>query len=221
MVIPSRIKTIGNFVSENDVVADVGADHGLLELYLLAKYPNVKVVAIENKIGPYKILDNNLRCFRNIRLSLSDGLTAVDSTVNTVVIAGMGGLNIKKILNNHPAKCKKIDKFIIDAHRDIDVARKSIIKYGFKIEKEVLVYEQKKYYVISEFVKTKEAPIYSEDELQIGLKLYEDELWPNYRDYLIQTNNRTIEKIKDKVNMQDKVLKLQKFNERLLNYGKN
>lgn len=221
MVIPSRIKTIGDFVNENDVVADVGADHGLLELYLLAKYPNVKVVAIENKVGPYKILDNNLRGFKNIRLSLSDGLTAVDRTVNTVVIAGMGGLNIRKILNNHPEKCKRIEKFIIDAHRDIDVARKSVIKYGFKIEKEILVYEQRKYYVISKFVKAREVPSYHEDELTIGVKLNEDKLWPNYRDYLIENNNKTIEKIKDNKSMQDKVLKLQELNERLLNYGKN
>ena len=32
MVVSKRIKTIGDFIESGDVVVDVGADHGLLEL---------------------------------------------------------------------------------------------------------------------------------------------------------------------------------------------
>ena len=221
MYLSSRIKTIGNFVGPGEMVADVGADHGILELYLLAKYDNVHIIAIENKKGPYKILDNTLRAFRNIRLSFSDGLTAVDRTTTTVVIAGMGGLNIKHILDAYPKKVKKIKKFIIDAHRDIAIARKTLIDYGFKIETEKIVYEQGKFYVINVFTKNDQNQIYTEDEIEFGYKLYEDELWPKYKDHLIKKNNQTIEKIKDNLDMQDKVLSLKKMNERLEKYGKN
>ena len=98
MVIPSRIKTIGDFINNGDNVVDVGADHGLLELYLVAKHPNILVTAVENKIGPYKILENNLKGLKNVRLSLSDGITAVGRSTKTVVIAGMGGCEIIKIM---------------------------------------------------------------------------------------------------------------------------
>lgn len=221
MVVSSRIKTIGDFIESGDVLVDVGADHGLLELYLLAKYQDITITAVENKVGPYRILEKSLKGLKNIRLSLSDGITSVNKDTKTVVIAGMGGLNIKKILDDHPDKVKKLQKIVIDAHRDIEVARRTIINYGFEINREKIVFEQDKFYVVSEFLKAKNVPQYNDDILQIGYNLQNDELWPKYRDYLIEVNNKTIEKIKDLDNMQDKVLNLKKMNERLTKYGKN
>ena len=221
MVISSRIKTIGDFIESGDVLVDVGADHGLLELYLLAKYQDIAITAVENKIGPYKILEKSLKGLKNIKLSLSDGIASVNKDTKTVVIAGMGGLNIRKILDDHPDKVKKLQKIVIDAHRDIEVARRTIVNYGFEISREKIVFEQDKFYVVSEFLKAQNVPQYDNDILQIGNKLQNDELWPKYRDYLIDVNNKTIEKIKDLESMQDRVLSLKKMNERLTKYGKN
>ena len=216
-----RLKTIASFVGPNEKVADVGADHGLLELYLIAKDSTIQVVAIENKKGPYKILDENCKAYKNVRLAFSDGLCSVDSKVTTIVIAGMGGLNIKKILNAYPQKVKKVKKIIIDAHRDIEVARRTIVDYGFKIVTEKIVFEEGKFYVINVFEKADKKPRYTQDQYEFGYKLYKDELWPRYKQYLIDNNNNTIEKIADNPNMQDKVLELEKVNERLENYGKS
>ena len=221
MVVPQRIKTIGDFIESGDVVVDVGADHGLLEVYLIAKYPNITITAVENKIGPYKILERNLKAYKNVRLSLSDGLESVGKTTRTVVLAGMGGLNIKNILDVYPKKTKNLQKIIIDAHRDLNIARETILNYGFKINREKIVYEQDKFYVVTEFIKTETMVEQNPDLIDIGYKLYEDELWPKYKEYLLLQNNITIEKIKDIESMQDKVLSLKKMNERLQNYGKN
>lgn len=221
MIIPLRIKTIANFIDHGEKVADVGADHGLLEIYLLAKFTDVRVIAIENKKGPYENLKNNLIAFKNIRLSYSDGLTAMDRETTTIVLAGMGGLNIKKILDVYPLKTKKAKKIIIDAHRDGDIARETIINYSFRIKCEKIVYEQGKYYVISVFEKADKIPEYSKDELCFGYKLYEDELWPSYKEYLIKQNKKTIQKIGDNEKLQNKVEYLKSLNERIENYGKN
>lgn len=221
MVVSERIKTIGDFILDGDVVVDVGADHGLLELYLLAKYQNVSITAVENKIGPYKILENSLKGLKNVRLSLSDGISVVNKDTTTVVIAGMGGLNIKNILLAHPEKIKGLKKIIIDAHRDIVIARKTIISFGFRFSKEKIVFEQGKFYIVSEFIKDEKTPEINDDFIQIGYNLQNDELWPKYRDYLIEINNKTIEKIKDLDNMQDKVLALKNKNGRIMNYGKD
>ena len=221
MFLPSRLKTIGNFIEPWEIVADIGADHGLLELYLLAKSPDIKIIAIENKVGPYKNLDLTLRSFKNIRLSLSDGLEAVDKSVTTVVIAGMGGFTIKNIIEKYPEKVKHLEKIIIDAHRDQKFARKAIINLGFKIEKEKIVLEQEKFYVITEFIKSEGNFSYSDDDLEFGYKIYEDELWGKYQQYLKEKNNLTLDKIKNKDKLQDKILKIKKLNERIDNYGKN
>ena len=221
MVVSSRIKTIGDFIKPGEVVVDVGADHGLLELYLLAKSPDIQITAVENKIGPYKILETSLLGLKNVKLSLSDGITAVSKDTTTVVIAGMGGINIKNILDAYPDKVRDLKKIVIDAHRDIQIARKTIVDYGFAISKEKIVYEQEKFYVVSEFLKVNEPQKYSDEILEFGYQLYDDELWPKYKEHLILENNKTIEKIKDIASMQDKVLSLKKINERLTNYGKN
>ena len=221
MEFSSRIQTIGDFINGGEKIADIGADHGLLELYLLAKHDDIEILAIENKIGPYKILDLNLRGVNKVNISLSDGLEAVDKNIDTVIIAGMGGINIKKILNAHPEKVKNLKKIIIDAHRDTQIARETIVNYGFKIAKEKIVYDKKKFYIVMEFIKVNKAEKYSDDELQFGYKLYEDKLWPKYMKYLITRNKNIISKIKDQKGEQDKVLKLQNLNERLADYGKN
>lgn len=220
MAIPPRIRAIGEFISDGEKVADIGADHGYLEMYLLAKYSNVFITAIENKRGPFSILDNNLRGFKNIKLSLSDGLTAVDKDTTTLILAGMGGLNIKKILDKRSEKLKNITKVVTDAHRDIDVVRKTLIDYGFKISKEKIVLDDKKFYVINEFVRTANRYHYSDDEIEFGYRIYKNDLWPEYRDYLIKRNEKTIEKIKENPESQNKILKLKNINERLMNYGK-
>lgn len=221
MHLPLRLRTIGDLVKDGETVADIGADHGLLELYLIARHPDIKLLAIENKKGPYQNLKNTLFCLKNVRLSYSDGLTAIDKTITTVILAGMGGLNIKNIIDANPLKLKRVSKIIIDAHRDQDIARKTIVNYGYKISQEIIVYEEEKYYVISEFIKSDEIPSYNEYEIEIGYKLYEDKLWPNYKEYLIQKNKNVIDEIKDNPSMQDIVLELNKMNERLENYGKN
>ena len=220
MAISARIKAIGDFISGGEKVADIGADHGYLELYLLAKHSDVFITAIENKKGPFAILDNNLRGFKNIKLSLSDGLAAVDEKTTTLVLAGMGGLNIKKILDKRPEKLENITKIVVDAHRDIDVVRKAMIGYGYKISKEIVVYEDKKFYDIIEFIKADKQYRYSEDEIEFGYRIYRNKLWPQYRDHLIKKNEKTIGKIKDNPENQNKILKLKNINERLMNYGK-
>ena len=221
MEFSSRIQTIGDFIVGGEKIADIGADHGLLELYLLAKHDDIEILAIENKIGPYNILDLNLRGVSKVKMSLSNGLEAVDDNIDTVIIAGMGGINIRNILNAYPEKVKKLNKIIIDAHRDTQIARTTIVNYGFKIAKEKIVYDNEKFYVVMEFVKEDKVEKYSEDELQFGYKLYEDKLWPKYSKYLINRNKNIVCKIRNRNGEQDKVLKLQNLNERLTNYGKD
>ena len=221
MFVSSRIKAIGDFIENGDIVVDVGADHGLLELYLIAIYKNVYITAVENKAGPFKILERGLKGVKNVKLSFSDGISAVDEKTKTVVLAGMGGINIKNILDAYPEKVVRLNKIIIDAHRDMDIARKTILDYGFDFAREKIIYEQGKFYIITEFLKADKEVKYNEDDIQIGHKLYKDELWSLYKRYLTQENKKTIEKIKDVSTAQDKVLELKRMNERLAKYGKN
>ena len=116
MKISDRLKAVASLIKENANVADVGADHGLLEIYLINEGKVNSILAIENKTGPFSILKNNLKDY-DVKLSLSDGISEIDETVDTIVLAGMGGILISDILNSHKEKLTNIKQIIVDAHR--------------------------------------------------------------------------------------------------------
>ena len=165
-------------------MADVGADHGLLEIYLL-EYKNVNsILAIENKDGPFNILKNNLKDYE-VKLSLSDGIEDIDDKVDTIVIAGMGGILITNILNSHKEKLGNIKQIVIDAHRDNELVRREITNLGFYIEKEKIVYEKGTYYFVISFLKGHKD--YSDVEYEWGYRISEDPLFKQFKEDEIKT----------------------------------
>ena len=178
MKISDRLKAVASLTKENANVADVGADHGLLEIYLINEGKTNSILAIENKNGPFSILKNNLEDY-DVKLSLSDGISEIDETVDTIVLAGMGGILISDILNSHKEKLANIKQIVVDAHRDIQLVRENICKLGFYIEKEKIVYEKGTYYFVISFLKGHHD--YSLSEYEWGYKIKDDPLFEEYR----------------------------------------
>ena len=179
MKISDRLKTVASLIKEHANVADVGADHGLLEKYLLDNDKVDYILAIENKDGPFSILKNNLEDY-DVELSLSDGISKINDKVDTIVIAGMGGILISNILTSHKEKLSNIKQIVVDAHRDIELVRRNVTELGFYIEKEVIVYENEEYYFVISFLKGSRK--YSESEYEWGYKIKEDPLFEKYRE---------------------------------------
>lgn len=144
-----RLETIIKHINTNDIVADIGCDHGYL-LKLAIEQKNIKKgYAIDNKVGPLDSAKNNLKLFNNIEFILSDGLLNVNcNDINCVVIAGMGGMLIQKIIFDSLDKFKNINKLILCPNRNIDKLRLFLTSQGFKIVDEDIIYEFGQYYEI-------------------------------------------------------------------------
>ena len=100
MKLSKRLQTIYDMVPKG-LAADVGADHGKLVISLFKNGIIEKGYAIENKQGPYQRLVQAIKeegVIDNIIPLLSDGIRDIPDYVHTVIIAGMGGDNILKIL---------------------------------------------------------------------------------------------------------------------------
>lgn len=194
MVLSKRLQTVADVIRKHSSVFDVGADHGLLEKYLIDNYLVEHVVAVENKIGPYKQLENNLKGYKNVTLLLSDGIRDLPSNVNVVVLAGLGGLKIVDILSKNKDKLQNIEQIVVDAHRDIPYLRKEIINLGYKIEKEKIVYENKFFYFVISFLKGRAN--YSDDEIEFGYEINKDSLFVSYKENYISENIEIVNKIK-------------------------
>lgn len=161
-----RLNEIVNFIDQNDVVADIGCDHGYL-LELAIKRKNIKkCYAIDNKMGPLNSAKRNLEKYKNIEFVLSDGLLSVDGDFNTVVIAGMGGMLINKIFNDSLSKFLNVDKIIVAPNKNIDKVRYTFTNKGFKIFDESIVFEDGVFYEIIVFIKGEQT--LSEKELYFG-----------------------------------------------------
>ena len=193
MQIPKRLQVIGNLIPEGAYVADIGADHGLLEQFIALHLKDYHILAIENKEGPLNALRAQAECLKNVIISRSDGMNKVTSEYDTIVLAGMGGDNIINILIRDVSKLKKVKQIIVDAHSFIPKVRAKLIELGFAMDYEEIVYEAGVYYIIISFKRNTLDKHFSKDEIDFGYKLYLDPLFSDYKKYMIEKYKTLLE----------------------------
>lgn len=104
----ARLRAVADLVRRGAPVADVGADHGLLGVALLREGLVPRVLALDLRPAPLAAAASlarrhGLEDGHRLELRLSDGLAALrPGEVETVVIAGMGGALIRRLLERAP-----------------------------------------------------------------------------------------------------------------------
>ena len=145
-----KLEAICNLVDGN-VVADIGCDHGYLAIYLALKKQNIYVYACDVRQSPLNMAKKNALKYgvkEKICFIISDGLRNVPKDVNCVVVAGMGGrLILRIVLETYWAKNCNI-KFILQPQSFIYHCRYNLYLNGFEIVKEVPVVQKGRCYVI-------------------------------------------------------------------------
>ena len=152
------------------VTADIGSDHGKLMIALFNDGRIPKGYAVENKKGPYDRLvkalkDENIE--DDVVPLFSDGISDLPISVSTIVLAGMGGETIIKILSSHLEKLRNVQTIIVDAHTSTPKLRKYISDLGYIIADERMVKEDGIFYEIIKFIKS-DIAFYSESDIEFG-----------------------------------------------------
>jgi len=146
-----RLQQIAEIISKGAYFVDVGSDHAYLPCYVCLLDPTAKAIAGEVREGPYKrALEtiNNYQLHDQIQVRLGNGLDVIDEKVNDVVIAGMGGSLISKIISNGKKKLSKIDRFIVQPNNHANYVRETLRKYQFTLSKEFILEENNHIYEI-------------------------------------------------------------------------
>ena len=200
--INKRLQSISAFINSGDSVLDVGCDHCLLGIFLVLN-KNVKVVGSDINAGPLSLAKENLKKYhlsRKIELRLGDGLETMSDDINTIVIAGMGGINIVNILQDIK-KYPNVKKLVISPNNDFELTRSEITKLGFFIHKEEMVLESGKYYLISEYHlgKKKIDPFFGKLDLL-------SDVVKKYYNYVYDNNLKIISKLGRKDRLKKKTL---------------
>ena len=209
-----RLEAIASFVDSEAVVADVGADHGKLLLYLAEQGKISLGYGIENKSGPYQILQSNLNECISARLVpiFQDGISVLSDDVDTLVLAGLGGETIISILRNGLDNLANVKTIITDSHTSIGEVRRYLTQIGYSIGDEKLVNDKNKFYEIIRFVKGKEKHSYSDFEYRHGPIIIKSPEFKNHAKRLIHKINILLKKdlpdnIKAKMIEEKEVLK--------------
>lgn len=146
-----RLLLTASFVRVGAVLADVGTDHAYIPAYLIKNSVISKAYACDINEGPLQnaaktLQSENISC---VSLILSDGLKNVKKNdISDVLIAGMGGELIAKILSECDWCADKELSFVLQPMTKEDYLRKYLYKNGFEIIKESLVAEGEKIYTV-------------------------------------------------------------------------
>lgn len=151
-----RIKTIASLVFKDAKIIDIGTDHAYLPIYLYEHNITHDITASDISKNVLEYSKSNLKKHNldtKIKLLLSDGFKNITDTYDIAVISGMGTHTIIDILSNGVLP----DTLIISSHNDLPTLRTFMQSINYKIDKELVIYENNKYYSIIKYVKGYEA----------------------------------------------------------------
>lgn len=195
MTLSDRLTAIVNMVPPCRQAADVGTDHGFVPITLVEQGIAGRAIAMDVRPGPLARAESHIRehgLTQQIETRLSDGLAALKpGEADVVIIAGMGGGLILRILEEGRRLWDSMDAFILSPQSDIDQVRRYLRENGLTIAKENMLREDGKYYVVMKAAHgaaSEESYIYD----KYGRRLIE-EAHPVLAEYL----NREEQKIKD------------------------
>ena len=191
-MLSKRLLKIASLINKDDVIYDVGTDHGLLPCFLMENNLCKKAYAIDNKEGPINNCKENIERYHledKVITKLSNGLDDIEDDVTTVIIAGMGFYTLKEILDKSDLSNRR---FIVQINKNIYEFRRYLSDHHYKIINEEIVFDDF-YYIIIEFT-TELGEELSFEELHFGpilMKKMSDE-YRKYLDYekkLLTNNN--------------------------------
>lgn len=196
-----RLDLIASLAKDSKLLLDVGSDHAYVPIKAVKYYNVSQAIASDINDGPIEnaklnIINNRLE--NKIDVIKSDGLKNINVDFDTLVIAGMGGILIKSILESgiNKLKCNKI---IIEANSDIYLVRKFLTDNNYIIDNEYPIVDGGKYYEIVVF--TKGVKKYTKFELTYGPKLIEnkDSVFINEIRSRLKVLEEYLPKIKDTI----------------------
>lgn len=170
-----RLQCVADCVKNCKLLADIGTDHAYIPIYTVQNGLAEKAIASEVVKGPLGIASENIKLYNledKIIPVLANGLDSAKNA-DIIVIAGMGGKLICKILDDNIDIAKNADTLVLQPMTCSFELRKYLHANGFKITDEKLAKEEEKIYNIMVVEKGKESFL-DEFHYHIGKKLFEN-----------------------------------------------
>lgn len=161
-------------VDANTRVADIGSDHAYLPVELIEEKVANYAIAGEVAKGPMSRSKEDVEKFGlsdKIDVRLGDGLAVIkaDDLIDTVVIAGMGGILIQSILTNATEEqLSHVKTLVLQPNIGEPLVRRWLVENNFKIIDEDIVEEDHHVYEIIKAEKVTEPVTLTDAEFLMG-----------------------------------------------------
>ncbi|MDD4588435.1 MAG: class I SAM-dependent methyltransferase [Heliobacteriaceae bacterium] len=155
MVLSPRLARLAAAVPLGRPVADIGTDHAYLPVYLVREGMVPFAVAGDLHPGPLAAARQYVAAAgagEQVRVRAGDGLTVVrPGEVKTVIVAGMGGATIERILREGQAQGKLagVGRLILQPLGGAGRLRRWLTGNGWRLAEEDLVAEGKRIYSVA------------------------------------------------------------------------
>lgn len=212
MKLTARLNAVLSAVPSGTRVADVGTDHGKLAYALLEQGVASKVIATDvsaPSLAKAQKLIGSSQYATLADFRVGDGLTVVDDgEVDVVVIGGMGGREICKIVTNGP----KFPTYVLSPQRDADLVRRTMQSLGYYPSNEVTVKDDGKFYFVMTFAVgscdlSEEELFFGKQNLLSPTKAFKEYLAEKVREYaLLAEGNQNSRKLLEKADKYKSVL---------------
>ena len=160
MQLSKRMQHLTFLITEGNRLADVGTDHGYVPIALVRDKRIPSAIAMDVNRGPLARAEAHIReagLATYIETRLSDGLRELGAEdADTVLIAGMGGMLILRILTEGIPHLSGVEELILQPQSDVYRVRDWLQKHGYRVETEELVEEDGKYYPMMRAVRGQE-----------------------------------------------------------------
>ncbi|AYE38244.1 SAM-dependent methyltransferase [Companilactobacillus zhachilii] len=173
-LLSKRLQAVYQMVDANTKVADIGSDHAYLPVELIEEKVANYAIAGEVAKGPMSRSKEDVEKFGlsdKIDVRLGDGLAVIkaDDLIDTVVIAGMGGILIQSILTNATEEqLSHVKTLVLQPNIGEPLVRRWLVENNFKIIDEDIVEEDHHVYEIIKAEKVTEPVTLTDAEFLMG-----------------------------------------------------
>ena len=150
MELTKRLLMVADLVPVSESIADIGTDHAYIPIYLFLKNKIKHAIASDIHKGPLTMAETHIKYYgleSHIEARLGAGLSALKKEeCEGVVIAGMGGLMIRNILQESSTIANSLSWAVLQPMNHASDLRIWLTQNGWKIVKEKLAKEDKHIY---------------------------------------------------------------------------
>lgn len=200
MKLTPRLKKVAEMVPSCSIVADIGTDHAYVPIYLIKSEKAENVIACDVHKEPAERAKIHIKqegVSARIEVRVGFGLSILESNeAEGIIIAGMGGLMIRDILNTDKEIADTVQWFILQPQNHIADLKLWLRDNGYKISEEGLVAEDNRIYEVF-YVEHGYMDSFSDLEAEIGVteERYKDALFGRHLEVLLRKRQKIIDSI--------------------------